>query len=109
MAIVLDALVQLAQILLVLLLAPLLMWRSARADAVDAELDANLLWAMDDVQSSWIGGRDNPDHSAWYVNIADGWADPFEAEPYLEPPLLTWMRETGVLSWFGDYSADGEK
>jgi two-component system OmpR family sensor kinase len=43
------------------------------------------------------------------VNVNDGWTDPF-AETDLEPPLFTWMRESGGEPDFREYALDnGER
>ncbi len=95
-----------ALVAFVLALIPLLMWRSERATAVRAELDTELVGLMERVQQGFIAGEPETDFDAWQVNSIDEWSDPLAAEVYLEPPLLTWMRETGEYPSFRDYAVD---
>lgn len=90
-------------------IAPLLLWRSERADAIRSSLDTSLVTQMEDVLYGEVSGARTSAYLTWYVNVNDGWTDPF-AETDLEPPLFTWMRESGGEPDFREYSLDnGER
>jgi signal transduction histidine kinase len=90
-------------------IAPLLLWRSERADAIRSSLDTSLVTQMEDVLYGEVAGARTSEYLTWYVNVNDGWTDPF-AETDLEPPLFTWMRESGGEPDFREYALDnGER
>jgi signal transduction histidine kinase len=90
-------------------IAPLLLWRSERADAIASNTDTSLVAQMEDVLHGEVVGERNRSYLTWYVNADDSWTDPF-TETDLEPPLFTWMRESGGSPDFREFSLDtGER
>ena len=90
-------------------IAPLLLWRSERADAIRSTLDTSLVTQMEDVLYGEVTGSRTSEYLTWFVNVNDGWTDPF-AETDLEPPLFTWVRESDGEPDFREYSLDnGER
>lgn len=90
-------------------IAPLLLWRSERADTIRSSLDTSLVTQMEDVLYGEVAGARTAEYLTWYVNVNDGWTDPF-TETDLEPPLFTWMRESGGEPDFREYALDnGER
>lgn len=88
-----------------LAVAPLLLWRAERADAIRASLDTRLVGQMEHVLHGEIVGVRVGDYLTWTVNVADGWTDPF-TETEVEPPLFTWVREAGGQPDFREFSLD---
>lgn len=89
-----------------LALGPLLLWRSARVDAIRASFDAELTEQMEILGRAW--NEDDFDDvwfPAWFVNSNDEWFDAI-SDTDLEPPLLTWTREAGDGSEFRSYAQD---
>lgn len=86
-------------------LAPLMLWNSARSDAIRALLDTRLVAQMEDVLHGELIGDRPTDDLTWLVNANDGWSDPF-TDTDLEPPLFTWVRESGGEPDFREYSLD---
>ncbi len=98
-----------AAITVAIAIAPLLLWRSERADAIRATVDSSLVAQMEAVLYGEVTGSRSTDYLTWFVNVNDGWTDPF-AETDLEPPLFTWMRESGGEPDFREYALDnGER
>jgi signal transduction histidine kinase len=62
---------------------------------------------MEEVQAQFVTGQPATEFAAWLVNTDEGWVDPYD-ETDLEPPLFTWVRETGEYPGFREYSLDGE-
>lgn len=88
---------------------PLLLWRAERADAIRTALDTGLVAQMEDVLQAEVAGDRTSETLTWWVNVNDGWTDPF-VDTDLEPPLFTWMRESGGEPDFREYSLDnGER
>jgi signal transduction histidine kinase len=85
--------------------APLLLWRSERSDAIRSSFDQQLVGQMEQVLYSEIIGSRTQEFLTWFVSINDGYVDPF-TETDLEPPLYTWMRESGGDPDFREYSLD---
>jgi len=85
--------------------APLLLWRSERSDAIRSNLDTSLVTQMEDVLYGEVTGSRTTGYLTWLVNVNDGWTDPF-SETDLEPPLFTWVRESGGEPDFREYSLD---
>ncbi|MGB8859083.1 MAG: HAMP domain-containing sensor histidine kinase [Ilumatobacteraceae bacterium] len=87
--------------------APLLLWQAEREDAVRRRFEDALVAQMGDVlHGETIGQRPDDDVPTWFVNVNDGWVDPF-VDTDLEPPLFTWVRESGEQPSFRSYSLDG--
>lgn len=64
---------------------------------------------MEDVLQAEVAGDRTSETLTWWVNVNDGWTDPF-VDTDLEPPLFTWMRESGGEPDFREYSLDnGER
>ncbi|MEK7423808.1 MAG: HAMP domain-containing sensor histidine kinase [Actinomycetota bacterium] len=90
-------------------IAPLALWRQERSEAITASFDSRLVAQMEEVLASEIIGDRTHDFLTWFVSINDGYVDPF-TDTELEPPLYTWMRESGVEIDFREYSLDtGER
>lgn len=90
-------------------IAPLALWRQERSEAITASFDSRLVAQMEEVLASEIIGDRTQDFLTWFVSINDGYVDPF-TDTELEPPLYTWMRESGVEIDFREYSLDtGER
>ena len=89
-----------------LAIAPLLLWQSEREDAVRRRFEDGLVAQMEDVLHGETIGQRPDDAPTWYVNVNDGWTDPF-IETDLEPPLFSWMRDAGSDPSFRSYSLDG--
>lgn len=96
-----------AAAMFVLALLPILMWRSQRASAIRADLDRQLVLQMEEVQTEFILGEPETNHPSWNVNIDDEWTQPY-SETDLEPPLFTWLRDTGEHPSFRSYTLDDE-
>ena len=94
-----------AVVVLALTLPLLLLWRAERADAIHATLDDRLVDQMEQVEHGELVGERPQAFLSWFVQINDGYVDPF-AETELEPPLYTWMREAGGEPGFREYSLD---
>ncbi len=88
-----------------LALGPLLLWRSERADAIRSEFDAQLVDQMEVVQRAWITDERDVGFEAWFVNSNDGWNEPL-VETALEPPLYTWVSDTGQWPGFRSFAVD---
>ena len=89
-----------------LAVAPLLLWQSEREDAVRRRFEDSLVAQMEDVLHGETIGQRPDDAPTWFVNVNDGWTDPF-IETDLEPPLFSWMRDAGSDPSFRSYSLDG--
>ena len=90
-------------------IAPLALWRQERSEAITASFDSRLVAQMEEVLASEIIGDRTHDFLTWFVSNNDGYVDPF-TDTELEPPLYTWMRESGVEIDFREYSLDtGER
>jgi signal transduction histidine kinase len=90
-------------------LGPLLLWRAERADAIRTGLDTLLVAQMEEVLHGEVAGDRASDTLTWWVNVNDGWTDPF-TETDLEPPLFTWMRESEGAPDFREFALDdGER
>lgn len=89
----------------VMALSPLLLWNGGRIDAIRESLDARLIGQMEDVLHGELVGIRPTDELTWLVNANDGWIDPF-TDTDLEPPLFTWVRESGGEADFRGYSLD---
>ncbi|MEQ1702584.1 MAG: HAMP domain-containing sensor histidine kinase [Ilumatobacteraceae bacterium] len=87
-------------------IAPLLLWQSEREDAVKRRFEDALVAQMEEVLHGETIGQRPEDVPTWFVNVNDGWTDPF-IETELEPPLFTWVREAGEEPSFRSYSLDG--
>jgi len=87
-------------------IAPLLLWQSEREDASNRRFQDGLVAQMEEVLHGETIGQRPQDVPTWFVNVNDGWSDPF-IETDLEPPLLTWMRESGEEPSFRSYRLDG--
>jgi signal transduction histidine kinase len=99
--------VLIAAVAFLMALVPLLSWRSSRHAAIREDLDQDLVWQMEEVQAQFVTGQPATEFAAWLVNTDEGWVDPYD-ETDLEPPLFTWVRETGEYPGFREYSLDGE-
>lgn len=98
-----------ASIATVIAIAPLLLWRSERADAIRSNLDTALVGQMEEVLAGEIAGARSTEHLTWLVNANEGWTDPF-VETDVEPPLFSWVRESGGEPDFREFSLDdGER
>ena len=75
-------------------IAPVMLWQAEREDAANRRFQDGLVAQMEDVLHGETIGQRPQDAPTWFVNVNDGWSDPF-IETDLEPPLLTWMRESG--------------
>lgn len=91
-----------------LAVAPLLLWQSEREDAVRRRFEDSLVAQMEDVLHGETIGQRPDDAPTWFVNVNDGWTDPF-IETDLEPPLFSWMRDAGSDPSFRSYSLDGSE
>lgn len=91
-----------------LAVGPLLLWRSGRAEAIRDDFDDGLIEQMDVLQREFLAGAELEDiwFPAWFVQREDEWIDPIGNEADLEPPLLTWARETDDWPSFRTYSQD---
>ena len=89
----------------VLAISPLLIWRSERSNAVITAIDTALVRQMEAVEHGEIIGERPQSFLSWFVHVNDGYTDPF-VETDLEPPLYTWMRESGVEPDFREYALD---
>ncbi len=87
-------------------LIPLVAWHGARTDQINADFDANLVLMMEETTRSVLEGDRSVDFDAWEVNSIDEWVDPLGPDISLEPPLLTWMRDSGEWGSFRDYAVD---
>lgn len=99
-----------AAIVVVLAMAPLLIWRSDRAEAIEQQLDNELVWQMNvfhryqrfeemTVDELWF--------PAYVVNPEDEWFE--EVTDFgLEPPLITWAQEAGEWPGFREFSLDND-
>jgi signal transduction histidine kinase len=94
-----------AMLAMLLAAAPLLLWRTERADAIRSSFDQQLVGQMEQVLFSEIIGSRTQDYLTWFVSINDGYVDPF-TDTDLEPPLYTWMRESDGDPDFREYSLD---
>ena len=94
-----------ALIAAIMAIAPLLLWRSERADAIEASLDTQLVGQMEDVLHGELVGQRVTDYLTWLVKVNDGVTESF-AETDLEPPLFTWVRESEGEPDFREYSLD---
>ena len=83
-------------------IAPLLLWQSEREDATKRRFQDGLVAQMEEVLHGETIGQRPQDFPTWFVNVNDGWSDPF-IETYLEPPLLTCGRESGDEPSFRSY------
>ncbi len=86
-------------------MGPLLLWRAERADALRADLDNRLVAQMEEVLYGEVTGSRVTEHLTWAVNVNDGVAEPF-TDTDLEPPLFTWMRESGGAPDFREFALD---
>ena len=60
-----------------LAIGPLLLWRSGRVDAIEADFTATLIEQMEIVQRHWVADEDvDVDFPAWQVNAAEDWINP---------------------------------
>jgi signal transduction histidine kinase len=89
-----------------LALGPLLLWRSERAEAIRADFDEQLVEQMEVVQRAWIINQRDIGFAAWFVDATDEWNEPF-VDTDLEPPLYTWVRDTGEWPGFRSFAVDG--
>jgi len=89
-----------------LALVPLLLWRSARIDAIRDGFDAELVGQMETLERAWLNDSFGEVwFPAWFVNSNDEWFDEF-SDTELEPPLLTWTRDAEDSSEFRSYAQD---
>ena len=88
--------------------APLWLWRAERFDAINRDVQAQLLGQMDEVFQQELVGQRPDDFPTWFVNVNDGWVDPY-IETDLEPPLYGWVRDAGLEPSFRSYSLDGRQ
>ncbi|MCU1361812.1 MAG: integral rane sensor signal transduction histidine kinase [Ilumatobacteraceae bacterium] len=88
-----------------LAVAPLMLWRSERADAIHASLDTRLVAQMEQVLFGEIVNDRQTDYLTWFVNVNDGVTEPF-ADTELEPPLYSWVRDSGGQPNFREYALD---
>jgi signal transduction histidine kinase len=85
---------------------PYRMWDRQRAEAIETEFDYQLIEQMETVLHGEYIGERNPDWPiAWYVNIWDGYTEPF-GDYDLEPPLFTWVRDAGGGVSYREYELD---
>lgn len=90
----------------VLAIVPLLMWHSVRADEIRNDFDASLIEQMEEAQRAVVIDETSSIESAtWFVSVNDDFTDPF-TDYDLEPPLLTWVFESGKDPSFRDFSLD---
>jgi len=87
-------------------IAPLLLWQSEREDSVNQRFEDGLVAQMEAVLHGETVGQRPEDVPTWFVNVNDGWDDAF-IDTDLEPPLFTWVRESGEEPSFRSYSLDG--
>ena len=93
-----------------LAIGPLLLWRSGRAEAIRDDFDDGLIEQMDVLQREFLADTELDDiwFPAWFVQREEEWADPLNDDFELEPPLLTWARDTDDWPSFRTYSQDDE-
>ena len=92
-----------------LAIGPLLLWRSERVAAIEADFTATLIEQMEIVQRHWVADEDvDVDFPAWQVNAAEDWINPL-SDSDVEPPLLTWAREVDEGPEYRTFSTDGEE
>jgi two-component system, OmpR family, sensor kinase len=89
----------------VLSVTPLMLWRTARAEAINRSLDDDLVAQMEEVLHGELIGKPPDNFPAWFVSVNDGSVKPF-AETDLEPPLNGWIRDAGESPSFRSYSQD---
>ena len=89
-------------------IAPLWLWRAERVDAISRDVQDQLVGQMADVFLQELNGQRPDSFPTWYVNVNDGWVDPY-IETDLEPPLFGWVRDAGLEPSFRSYSLDGDE
>jgi signal transduction histidine kinase len=89
----------------ILSVTPLMLWRTARAEAIARSLDDDLIAQMEEVLHGELVGQQPDSFPTWFVNVNDGTVNPF-AETDLEPPLNGWVRDAGEEPSFRSYSQD---
>lgn len=97
-----------AGIVAVFSITPLLLWRAERFDAINRDIQQQLVGQMDDVFLQELIGQRPDGFATWFVNVNDGWVDPY-VETDLEPPLFGWVRDAGLDPSFRSYSLDGNE
>ncbi len=98
-----------AAVMAAMAIAPLMLWKSERAEALRLEFDLELIEQMEDVQRKWIAGEnEDPGYPVWIVNPVDEWANPI-GDTDLEPPLISWAQSVQEFSDFRTYSQDDER
>ena len=100
--------IAIAGLAFVLALVPLLSWRGARADQIDADFDSDLIDMMEETMRVSITGESRVDFDAWEVNANEEWIDPLNDQITLEPPLFTWLRDSGDYTAFRNYAVDDQ-
>ena len=89
-----------------LAIGPLLLWHSARAEAIRDDFDVQLLEQMEYAQLAvYLDDREEIYWSTWYVNEFEEYSDALY-DSDLEPPLFTWVSEAGSNPEFRDFSLD---
>ena len=89
-------------------IAPLWLWRAERVDAISRDVQDQLVGQMADVFLQELNGQRPDSFPTWYVNVNDGWVDPY-IDTDLEPPLFGWVRDAGLEPSFRSYSLDGDE
>jgi two-component system, OmpR family, sensor kinase len=89
-------------------ITPLLLWRAERFDAINRDIQQQLVAQMDDVFLQELIGQRPDGFATWFVNVNDGWVDPY-VDTDLEPPLFGWVRDAGLDPSFRSYSLDGKE
>ena len=95
-----------------LALAPLLLWRSARATAIHADLEAQAIDQMAQIESwnhTQQDGQPQLEFPAWYaVSHDDNHCDcPLNADVLDGVPVERWIREAGESPSFRTFNQDG--
>ena len=90
-----------------LAIGPLLLWRSERVGALEQEFERGLIEQMEEFQRVILadGSREEIGFPAWFVNIEEEWIDEY-SESGLEPPLYTWVEQTGDWPAFRSFAVD---
>jgi signal transduction histidine kinase len=94
-----------AMLTAILSVTPLMLWRTARAEAINRTLDDGLIGQMEEVLHGELVGQQPDSFPTWFVNVNDGTVTPF-VETDLEPPLNGWVRDAGEDPSFRSYSQD---
>jgi signal transduction histidine kinase len=89
-------------------IAPLWLWRAERFDAINRDIQDQLLAQMGEVFQQELVGQRPDGFPTWFVNANDGVVDPY-IETDLEPPLYGWVRDAGVDPSFRSYTLDGSE